>query len=224
MEFKEFLKLAYPEELARAEKSKDILFKTHRWLGLRAAFVFYQIGLSANFLSIMRALIAFVGLYFISSISQGKILVPLIGTMLLYGQYILDQADGPIARASNKVSKLGAELDDLATDAARLTILVIGAALSRNIVLIAFSAFIGYLAVTFRNKLITAGIAYDSQAQGLALLFRIIFSAHMMLFVLPLTLILGVFLNLEMAVLSYAITGFYSVAVFLWSLPLVYKK
>ncbi len=66
MKWKQFLKAAHPEEMAIEESSKNIIFRSHRWIGLRSGYVFYQLGMSANFVSIGRMLISIISFYFIS--------------------------------------------------------------------------------------------------------------------------------------------------------------
>jgi len=90
MNWKQFLNVAHPEKMAAEESQRNILFRSHRWVGLRFGYVFYKLGMSANFISISRILISIISFYFISFAKNKSVWMPFIGTFLLYGQNILD--------------------------------------------------------------------------------------------------------------------------------------
>ena len=115
MNWKKFVEIAWPEDRAVEESHRDIafLFRSHRWVGLRFAYLFYLLRMSANFISVNRMFISLVSFYFLSLAIQGNIWLPFMGVLLLYGQNILDYSDGSVARASGKVNLLGKVLDDV---------------------------------------------------------------------------------------------------------------
>ena len=225
MNWEQFLKAAYPEDLRVEDvRERTIIFRWHRWIGLRLAYVFYHLRLSANFISIGRVFISLISFYFIFLTIRGDILLPLIGVFLLYGQNILDYADGAVARASGTVNKLGERLDDIASDVSRFAILVLLAAFTGNIFLVVTSIFVSYLLVVVRNEFIRAKIAYDTEFKGFAIFFRVIFSIQVMLFILPLFIILINILNWQIVMFSYIVTGIYAGLVVFWFSLCVWRK
>lgn len=217
MNWEQFLKVAYPEDLRTEDvQERTIIFRWHRWVGLCLAYIFYHLRISANFIGIGRIFMALISLYFISLVMRGEALLPLIGVFLLYGQNILDQSDGAVARARGTVSKLGEGLDNIATDVSRFSILVLLTAFTGNIFLIVTSIFVSYLLVVVRNEFIRAKIAYDTEFKGFAIFFRVIFSIQVMLFILPLFIILINILNWQIATFSYIAIGIYAGLVVFW--------
>ena len=221
MNWKQFLKVAYPEHLRIEESSKDIIFKSHRWIGLRLAYIFYRLGISGNFISISRILISLVSFYLISLILDGNIRLPLIGTFLLYGQNILDYSDGAVARASGKVSKLGEELDEIVNAYSRAVILVLISAFTKNIFFIAVTAFSSFILINFRIKFIDKIL----RALGfIKLIYKIALSIQFMLFILPLMIVLNNILGWEIVRFSYAVVNFYILLAILWFFLCIWKK
>jgi len=60
-----FKSAAYPPEFSVTEKDKSVFWHINRWVGLRFAYLFYLLGFSANFLSIVRVGLAALGLYLV---------------------------------------------------------------------------------------------------------------------------------------------------------------
>jgi phosphatidylglycerophosphate synthase len=129
-----FKSSAYPHDFSIVEKDNwkqnwgqlfSIIMHINRWVGLRFAYLFYHLGFSANLLSIVRVVLAAVGLYLVFYHSFESIYGPLIGIFLLAWQVNLDFADGAIARVLNKTSALGEKLDGLANDFARGGVLIL---------------------------------------------------------------------------------------------------
>lgn len=217
MKWEEFLKVAYPEDLrVKDVQERTAIFRWHRWIGLSFAYIFYHLRISANFIGISRILMALIGLYLISLVIRGEVLLPLIGVFLLYGQNILDQSDGAIARARGTVNKLGEELDDIATDVSRFAILVLLAVFTGNIPFVIFTVFVSYILVVVRNESIRNKIAYDTEFKGFAIFFRVIFSIQVMLFILPLFIVLTNVLNWPIIIFSYVVISIYAGLVIFW--------
>jgi phosphatidylglycerophosphate synthase len=120
-----FKSAAYPPAFSVTEKDNSVLFHMNRWVGLRFAYLFYHLGFSANFLSIIRVALAALGLYLVFYHWLDNNYDPVIGIFLLAWQVNLDFADGAIARVSNKSSALGEKLDGLANDFARGALLIL---------------------------------------------------------------------------------------------------
>ena len=120
-----FKSAAYPPAFSITEKDNSVIFHMNRWVGLRFAYLFYHLGFSANFLSIIRVALAALGLYLVFYHWLDNNYDPVIGIFLLAWQVNLDFADGAIARVSNKSSALGEKLDGLANDFARGALLIL---------------------------------------------------------------------------------------------------
>ena len=120
-----FKSAAYPPAFSVTEKDNSVIFHMNRWVGLRFAYLFYHLGFSANFLSIIRVALAALGLYLVFYRWLDNNYDPVIGIFLLAWQVNLDFADGAIARVSNKSSALGEKLDGLANDFARGALLIL---------------------------------------------------------------------------------------------------
>ena len=131
-----FKSAAYPPEFSVTEKDKSVFWHINRWVGLRFAYLFYLLGFSANFLSIVRVGLAALGLYLVFYPWFSDIYYPVIGIFLLVWQVNLDFADGSINRVVNgKPTLIGLNIDGLANDVARGAVLI----------LISFSAATNYL-------------------------------------------------------------------------------
>lgn len=224
MTLEQFLKLAYPNNLREEDiKQRTVIFRWHRRLGIYLAYLFYHLRVSANFISMSRIFVAFVSLGLISLVIRGDILMPLIGVFLLYGQHILDQVDGAVARASGKISKLGAELDGVASSVSRFAIMVLLAVFTGDIPFILFAVFLSYILVIMRDSFIKEKIAYDTEFKGLAIFFRLVFSIQVMLFILPLLIVLTNILGWSIVKFSYIALIFYGAITVIWFILSFYK-
>jgi len=225
MNWKQFVEIAWPEERAVEESHRDIifLFRSHRWAGLRFAYLFYLLRMSANFVSVNRMFISLVSFYFLSLVVRGNIWLPVIGAFLLYGQNILDYSDGAVARASGKVSKLGEVLDDVVDTFSRGCMLILVGAFTESVFVVAISVLSSFILINFRNDAgteISDGIMF----KAIALLYRIVTCPQVILFILPLLIALNNVLNWQIVTFSYIVTGFYTGLAVLWLLLCFWKK
>lgn len=221
MNWKQFLKVAYPENLAIEESHKDIIFRSHRWIGLRFAYIFYQLGMSGNFISISRMLISLISFYLISLVVKGSVWLPLTGAFLLYGQNILDYSDGAVARASGKASKLGKELEESVNAYSRGVILVLISVFTKNVFVVVATAFSSFILIDFRvglrNKIL-------HNIKFVKLFYRIVLSIQFMLFILPLLAVLNNILKWHIVIFSYIVAGFYALLAILWFFLCIWRK
>ena len=217
MNWEKFLKVAYPDDLRIEDiEKRTIIFRCHRQIGLRLGYLFYNLGISANFIGITRIFIALFSFYLISLTMQGEILLPFIGVFLLYGQHILDQTDGVVARASGTVNKLGTILDGIANSFSRYAILILLAAFTGNLSFLLLAILAAHLSGSVRGRFIISKIAYDTEFKGGARLFRAAFSIQVMLFILPILIVLSNFWGWSLVKFSYVVVSFYTVTTFLW--------
>jgi len=225
MDWKKFLEIAWPEDLATKEFQKDTIFvfRNHRWIGLRFGYLFYLLGIPANFISLSRMFMSLVSFYLLSLAIQGNIWLPLVGVLLLYGQNILDYCDGAVARASGKVNLLGYALDEIVNTFSRPCILVLVGAFTESVFFVVISAFSSFILIDFRRDVETKMLD-GTIFRAIGLFYRIIFSMQVMLLILPLLIVLNNILNWQIVIFSYIVVGFYAGLAILWLVLCLLKK
>ena len=214
-----FKSAAYPPEFSVTEKDKSVLWHMNRWVGLRFAYLFYLLGFSANFLSIVRVGLAALGLYLVFYPWFSDIYDPVIGIFLLIWQVNLDFADGSINRVVNgKPTLIGLNIDGLANDVARGALLI----------LISFSAATNYL---FIIGIVTSFILIKFFAETFALvekfygwsqypfpikLLRKLLSVPLMVVALPTIIATLNILDYQITLVALLITTIYTLLAISW--------
>ena len=214
-----FKSAAYPPEFSVTEKDKSVFWHINRWVGLRFAYLFYLLGFSANFLSIVRVGLAALGLYLVFYPWFSDIYDPVIGIFLLVWQVNLDFADGSINRVVNgKPTLIGLNIDGLANDVARGAVLI----------LISFSAGTNYL---FIIGIVTSFILIKFLAETFALvekfygwsqypfpikLLRKLLSVPLMVVALPTIIAILNILDYQITLVALLITTIYTLLAISW--------
>ena len=214
-----FKSAAYPPEFSVTEKDKSVFWHINRWVGLRFAYIFYLLGFSANFLSIVRVGLAALGLYLVFYPWFSDIYDPVIGIFLLVWQVNLDFADGSINRVVNgKPTLIGLNIDGLANDVARGAVLI----------LISFSAATNYL---FIIGIVTSFILIKFLAETFALvekfygwsqypfpikLLRKLLSVPLMVVALPTIIATLNILDYQITLVALLITTIYTLLAISW--------
>jgi len=214
-----FKSAAYPPEFSVTEKDKSVFWHINRWVGLRFAYLFYLLGFSANFLSIVRVGLAALGLYLVFYPWFSDIYDPVIGIFLLVWQVNLDFADGSINRVVNgKPTLIGLNIDGLANDVARGAVLI----------LISFSASTNYL---FIIGIVTSFILIKFLAETFALvekfygwsqypfpikLLRKLLSVPLMVVALPTIIATLNILDYQITLVALLITTIYTLLAISW--------
>jgi len=218
MRWNSFLELAYPDSLKKEDfEKRTIIFRIHRWSGLYLGYFLYHLGVSANFVGISRIFVACFSLYLISFAKHGHFMLALIGIVCLYGQHILDQVDGVIARTAGTVNELGARLDGIGNAFSRHAMVILIALFTESIPFIILATLISYGCVSLRDLFLMDGLAYDTKFEGFAIFFRVVFSIQAMLFILPMALFLnGLFGWTSIEVFSYISVGVYALITVWW--------
>ena len=214
-----FKSAAYPPEFSVTEKDKSVFWHINRWVGLRFAYLFYLLGFSANFLSIVRVGLSALGLYLVFYPWFSDIYDPVIGIFLLVWQVNLDFADGSINRVVNgKPTLIGLNIDGLANDVARGAVLI----------LISLSTEINYL---FMIGLVTSFILIKFLAETFALvegyygwsqypfpikLLRKLLSVPLMVVALPTIIATLNILDYEITLVALLITTIYTFLAISW--------
>jgi len=214
-----FKSAAYPPEFSVTEKDKSVFWHINRWVGLRFAYLFYLLGFSANFLSIVRVALAALGLYLVFYPWFSDIYDPVIGIFLLVWQVNLDFADGSINRVVNgKPTLIGLNIDGLANDVTRGAVLI----------LISFSAATNYL---FIIGIVTSFILIKFLAETFALvekfygwsqypfpikLLRKLLSVPLMVVALPTIIAILNILDYQITLVALLITTIYTLLAISW--------
>ena len=214
-----FKSAAYPPEFSVTEKDKSVFWHINRWVGLRFAYLFYLLGFSANFLSIVRVGLAALGLYLVFYPWFSDIYDPVIGIFLLVWQVNLDFADGSINRVVNgKPTLIGLNIDGLANDVARGAVLI----------LISFSAATNYM---FVIGIVTSFILIKFLAETFALvekfygwsqypfpikLLRKLLSVPLMVVALPTIIATLNILDYQITLVALLITTIYTLLAISW--------
>jgi len=214
-----FKSAAYPPEFSVTEKDKSVFWHINRWVGLRFAYLFYALGFSANFLSIVRVGLAALGLYLVFYDLFSGIYDPVIGIFLLVWQVNLDFADGSINRVVNgRPTLIGLNIDGLANDVARGAVLI----------LISFSAGTNYL---FIIGIVTSFILIKFLAETFALvekfygwsqypfpikLLRKLLSVPLMVVALPAIIATLNILDYQITLVALLITTIYTMLAISW--------
>ena len=214
-----FKSAAYPPEFSVTEKDKSVFWHINRWVGIRFAYLFYLLGFSANFLSIVRVGLAALGLYLVFYPWFSDIYDPVIGIFLLVWQVNLDFADGSINRVVNgKPTLIGLNIDGLANDVARGAVLI----------LISFSAATNYL---FIIGIVSSFILIKFLAETFALvekfygwsqypfpikLLRKLLSVPLMVVALPTIIAILNILDYQITLVALLITTIYTLLAISW--------
>jgi len=214
-----FKSAAYPPEFSVTEKDKSVFWHINRWVGIRFAYLFYLLGFSANFLSIVRVGLAALGLYLVFYPWFSDIYDPVIGIFLLVWQVNLDFADGSINRVVNgKPTLIGLNIDGLANDVTRGAVLI----------LISFSAATNYL---FIIGIVTSFILIKFLAETFTLvekfygwsqypfsikLLRKLLSVPLMVVALPTIIAILNILDYQITLVALLITTIYTLLAISW--------
>ena len=214
-----FKSAAYPPEFSVTEKDKSVFWHINRWAGIRFAYLFYLLGFSANFLSIVRVGLTALGLYLVYYPWFSDIYDPVIGIFLLVWQVNLDFADGSINRVVNgKPTLIGLNIDGLANDVARGAVLI----------LISFSSAINYM---FIIGIVTSFILIKFLAETFALvekfygwsqypfpikLLRKLLSVPLMVVALPTIIATLNILDYQITLVALLITTIYTLLAISW--------
>ena len=198
-----------------AESETSIIWKVNRWFGLRFGYVFYRLGFSANLLSAVRLILAFLGFYFLSFADSGSVWKPVMGFFIIVWQVNLDFADGAIARAHKKSSDFGEKLDGLGNAASRAAIIILFGYYTKSALWLWVSVFSGFVLSAFWDS--TASFVFrQRRLENIRKLFRLSSSVVFMLIILPFVIVMfGVF-GLPLQELSYIVSSCYAALAVLW--------
>ncbi len=215
MKWKQFHQIAFPESMALAESERSIVWKINRWFGLKFGYVFYHLGFSANLLSAMRLIMAFLGFYFLSFADSGSVWKPILGFFIIAWQVNLDFADGAIARVQNTSPDFGEQLDGLGNKASRAALIILFGYYTESAFWLWVSVFSGFVLSAFWDS--TASFVFrQGRLDNIRKLFRLSSSVVFALIILPSVIVLFSVLDLPLREFSYMVTGCYAALAVLW--------
>ncbi len=121
LSFAEFTAKSYVDRSVFDRKEFDVVTNAVKWLAMRVSYGFYRLGLTANQVDGLGVLLSLAGFICLSTAGQVPMgWAPFLGLALLYFHVFLDFVDGPIAKAMDASSDVGAALDDIGADLDRL--------------------------------------------------------------------------------------------------------
>ncbi len=213
-----FKSTAYPPGLSVIENDKSIFWYINRWVGLRFAYLFYHLGFSANLLSILRVVLAALGLYLVFYPRVSDIYGRVIGVFLLAWQVNLDFADGSIARVLNKSSVLGEKLDGLANDFSRGAVLILISFVASQKFLFIIGITTSFILIKFFAEtfaLVEKFYGWLQYPLSVKLLRKLL-SVPLMVVALPTIIAILKILDYQITLVALFITTFYTMLAISW--------
>ena len=215
MSWTEFLVLAFPESMAEAEATRSFVWKINRKVGLRFAYLFFNIGFSGNMLSSFRVLIALAGFILLSMVIKNNMFLPFLGVILLAFQVHLDFADGAIARVQGKSSEFGEKLDGLANVAVRAAMIIFFGYLSENLYCFWASVFSGVVLSHFWD-ITSPFFVIEKKYTRIRKLYKLSSSVIIMVIVIPFCIAVLNFLGASLLAISYLLIWVYACLALFW--------
>ncbi len=217
--YQDYINIVTPVEGVFTRKEKGIINNLVKWLGLRAGFVFYKLGITANLLDIIGIIISFFAFYLLmTSMLFGDKYYAVIGVMLIFFHVWIDYIDGAIAKASNSCSPVGAALDDIGCSMDRFIMLILLGIVTNNNIIVLANTMSSVILIILYSK--TVDKVPDS---GIYLTIKQIYknnksflSVRFMLGLLPLYLLSAILLDWDMAFICTIISAFYIFAAAVW--------
>jgi len=186
----EFRSIAYPSAAAQGEAQRDVIYRAHRSIGLRLAYLLYRLGFTGNLVSVLRVVMSVVGAVLMIPLPSGELLLPLIGAVLIYGQVVLDFSDGALGRLTpGGAPLLGLQFDILGCDVGRIVMAALLGSYAGSFVpiLIAISAV--YVLATFRVAILDIA-PRSSLFDGMKWITRWLTSDQWVVVLLPFVLVI----------------------------------
>ena len=200
----EFRAIAYPPEAAEKESQRDFIYRAHRSVGLRLAFLFYQLGFTGNLVSVLRMVMSVVGAILMLRLPAGELWLSFFGATLIYGQVILDFSDGALGRLTPGTPELlGFQFDILGCDVGRIAMLAIVGSYAGSMGAMLLAVGSAYVLATFRNA-ISSMAPRTAAFDALKWVTRWLTSDQFMVVLLPF-IVIGVRILSESLLMQFAI-------------------
>lgn len=117
--YKRFKELAFSKGMRDQEANRSLVWRANRSIGIFEGYAFYKLGFNANWISMLRCILAVAGGFLLFSHSDSWQLAG-VGLVLLLWQVNLDFADGSLARVGGGGTMLGEIADGLGNQLARI--------------------------------------------------------------------------------------------------------
>lgn len=223
MKFSEFYGIVYPADLKKQESGRGMVWKLLRHLGAHGAYLFYKLRINANIVDALRVALSLLAFCFFLDASREQTYAAIIGAFLLYVVVFLDFVDGAVARAFEKSTCFGKELDGLPNALSRSVLLIMFGIFTGNKVFIILSALTSYILTNFYEC--TIGKIPDTQFFKLVKFFyRRLLSVVFMLIFLPTAIVLCMLLSIPLDLLGYSVSAVYILLAAAWICICVLKE
>lgn len=228
MNYAEFQACSFKEKSPFHRTQFDFFTNLVKWFAMRAAYVLFKMGATANLVDVVGMFIALAGFTLMLRAKDGDVVLPLVGIAIIYFHTFVDFLDGAIAKATKSCSKIGHYLDNLGCDVDRIAFLVIIGVFTNSMYFIVINAFTGAIMILFLP------LAREEMPEGgaIGVLSRLYFnkysflSVRFMLMVLPMIFAIVIWQGAYLVEVSYIVSLIYAAATALWLIISVpeYKK
>lgn len=220
MTFLEFQTKSFPQKSVFDRPQFDITTNFVKWFAMRAAYVLYKMGMTANLLDVLGVFSSVFAFLFLMKAPQGQRMLPIIGILIIYFHIFIDFIDGAIAKARGESSQIGHLLDSLGCDTDRFAMIVllgIYTGSSTLVMINTIAACIFLLFLPFAKIELPQHGPVGLMAKIYCNKFSFL-SVRFMLTILPFFLGIAIMLRLNLAKISFFISLFYCLAAAGWLL------
>jgi phosphatidylglycerophosphate synthase len=218
MTFSDFVSAQFPEKSVFDRKQFDWVTNLVKWLALHFSYLLYRTGISANALDVVGLFIALAGFFLLLKAQSGYLGSSILGILLIYLHVFIDFADGPIAKAKNQKSLMGALFDDLGCELDRILLWTVMGIYTGNTYVILANVFVGGIFLFFLPQS-RRGLP-DSGFIGLLKKVYVhkysFLSVRFMLVVLPLLIVFLAFFGNDLILLAWSLSISYMIAAAVW--------
>tara|TARA_Y100001935_G_C17299846_1_gene508488 strand:- start:1823 stop:2533 length:711 start_codon:yes stop_codon:yes gene_type:complete len=219
--YKNYIKQATPINGVFSEERKElgIINNILKWIGIRLSYFFYVLGITPNFLDAVGFVISLSGyLIIFEGLTNNINHYVFFGWLLICFHVLIDYMDGAIARGGGINSNIGTEMDNIGLDLSKFLLLATLGMLTNNNLFILINVFSGIILLllfinTYKkipNNPITSVVKNFLSGR------RAVLGVRFMLGVIPLSISLLYFLNIEITIVAKTISSFYFFFALLW--------
>ncbi|OGQ07219.1 MAG: hypothetical protein A3G32_04390 [Deltaproteobacteria bacterium RIFCSPLOWO2_12_FULL_40_28] len=218
MNYKEFQLKVIKKESVFLRGEFDFHTNLVKWVALKLAYMFYHIGISANFLDIFSLFGNIVGFILFSRVDL-SIGWHILALFLIYFYVLVDFIDGALAKARNEMSQLGDRLDHFGCRIARFAMMVLIVGYLNSMIYLIVMVFCAG-ALIFLYPETESYVSQNRWVQFLKKIFvnRFSFlSVRYMLFVSPLILLFLIHFKVEYLIIYSMMMSFvYFIMTIIW--------
>ncbi len=147
LNYNAYLEKVYPyRESVWQREGKGPVWKVGKFLGLRIAYLLYQMHFSANMLDALGFVLSIIA-FTLLNVGPTHPAPWLSGILLLHSHTLIDFIDGSLARAKDESSDIGSYLDNVGPDISRVLLLIFLAMKSEHTFLLLPASFSAYVLI-----------------------------------------------------------------------------